>query len=73
MKYQKEIDELSMTSEMWDDLEKELSPYEYETVVKKYKNRYNMLPTCGADHGMCCHYDGHKCHYKNNCGKKINE
>ena len=71
MKHQKEIDDLTMTDEMWDELENGLSPDEYAVVLDGYRERYEKMPTCGADHGLCFHYDGHKCHYKDNCSRKI--
>lgn len=70
MKHQKEIDDLTMTDEMWDELENELSPDEYAVVVDGYRARYELLPACAADHGICSHYDGHKCHYQDKCLKK---
>ena len=68
MKYEKELSELTMTPEMWADLNKVLSDRMYAKVVMDYQRRQDALrPVCNTSFGTCrycgkffkCGYNGH--------------
>lgn len=71
-KFEKNIKNLTMTPEMWGELNKCLSAEEYRKIVNDYQHReWERLPSCNSIFGLCRNFSCGKCTKNGKCSSKI--
>lgn len=71
-KYVKNIKNLTMTPEMWGELNSHLPSEEYRKIVNDYQHReWERLPSCKSIFGLCRNFACGKCTAKKSCKNKV--
>lgn len=70
-KFEKNIKNLTMTPNMWMELNNSIPESDYVKIVMDYQNReWQKLPSCKTIFGLCRNYCNGKCTKKGKCASK---